>query len=286
MKKTLQSSVGILYLALLTFGLYSCDPPKNHDKPKKNKCEPIEEKSGIHTLKTACQFEEIITKIAPTKKSLFVFDIDNTLLITNDNKFGSDWWYSQTKDDPALKLNTNDTCLFDVLTPLFYSIFDTKPVFNGQAECMDALETASNKVIGCTSRGYTRSVAASTNIELLDNSFDFMQGDTMTISKTVVMKNDVIYTKGGNKGDALLAYLKEHPYDHVYYFDDSKFKVEDVQEAFALANQPVTLYHLEIAPKIPYTDAEKVYMKEKLCNLMLTMNEVKKDIVKCNCQNP
>lgn len=287
MKKTLLSSAGYCASAFLILGLYSCDSTEKIEdeemSPKEVSCESIQEKDGIHTLKTACQFQDVMAEISKSKNALFVFDIDNTLLITNDNKFGSDWWYSQTKKDSTLKLDVGGQCLFDVLTPTFYAMFDTKPVFDGQPESMEPLETVSNKIIGCTSRGYSRSVAASTVLELSENAFDFMRGDSMYISENVVMSNDVIYTKGNNKGDALLTYLESNPYDHVYYFDDSDFKVEDVQEAFKNANKPVSLYHLEIAPKIPYTETEKTYMKEKLCNVIETLKGV--DAQSCDCVN-
>ncbi|GAB5419331.1 MAG: hypothetical protein Crog4KO_27600 [Crocinitomicaceae bacterium] len=287
MKKTLLFSARVSAVALLFLTIYSCETQKNpsedKNEPAKALCEPITEKDGIHTLKTACQFEEVMTEISQSKNSLFVFDIDNTLLITNDNKFGSDWWYSQTKKDSTLKLNVDGACLFDVLTPVFYAMFDTKPVFDGQPKSMESLETGSNKIIACTSRGYSKSVGTSTDLELAENSFDFMRGDTMDISNNVVMRNDIIYTKGNNKGDALLVYLEKHPYDHVFYFDDSDFKVLNVQEAFKKANKKVALYHLEIAPKIPYTEKEKTYMKEKLCNVIETLKGIEAD--NCNCQN-
>lgn len=288
MRQISKSSKKLLYLSLVTFGLYSCNSteknPDPEQTPSEEQVDPIEKNGGVYVLKTGAQFEQVIAEVSQSENALFVFDIDNTLLITNDNKFGSDWWYSQTKENPALKLNVNGGCLFDELTPMFYAMFDTKPVFPAQPESMEALETETNKIIGCTSRGYTPSVATSTILELEENTFDFMRGDSMWISEDVVMSNDVIYTKGNNKGDALLGYLAEHPYTNIYYFDDSFFKVENVQEAFKAANKPVSLYHMEIAPKIPYTAKEMSYMENKLCNLIQTMNEV--DETSCNCTNP
>lgn len=288
MRHISRSSKTLLYVSLVSFGLYSCNTteenPDSEQKSAEEQVDPIEKNGEVYVLKTGAQFEKVISEVSKSEDALFVFDIDNTLLITNDNKFGSDWWYSQTKENSALKLNVDGGCLFDQLTPMFYAMFDTKPVFPEQPKSMEALETESNKVIGCTSRGYAPSVATSTILELQENTFDFMRGDSMWISENVVMSNDVIYTKGNNKGDALLGYLAVHPYTNIYYFDDSFFKVENVRDAFKVANKPVTLYHMEIAPKIPYTAAEMSYMESKLCNVIETMNRV--DQTSCNCQNP
>ena len=283
MKKLATSAQALCFVSLIA--LYSCnsteDSPNRKQNPSEEQVDPIEKTGEVYVLKTSAQFEKVITEVSQTEDALFVFDIDNTLLITNDNKFGSDWWYSQTKDHPDLKLNVDASCLFGVLTPMFYAMFDTKPVFPAQPETMEALEKASNKTIACTSRGYSEIVGSSTELELYENNFEFMKGDTMTIAKDVVMHNDIIYTKGNNKGVALLRYLERHPYKNIYYFDDSFFKVENVQKAFAEANKPVSLYHMEIAPKIPYTDAEMMYMKEKLCIVIESINASGETSCKC-----
>src|SRR5690606_38119102 len=86
----------------------------------------------IQPVPDSTTFLQITQQIASGENALYVFDIDNTLLITNENKFGSDWWYEQTTTDPNLKLNVSASCLFDVLTPLFYASFNTTAVFGGQ----------------------------------------------------------------------------------------------------------------------------------------------------------
>lgn len=286
MKKLLNAFILPVCLFTSAFVINSCCEKGEPDVASG----PIEESTDIETfgqiivLNTAEEFNAVIGDISKKRNALFVFDVDNTLLITNDNKFGSDWWYAQTKENPSLKLNIDNACLFDVLTPLFYANFDTKPVFPNQPEVMDALEKDSNKIIACTSRGYSEVVGSSTVLELHENEFDFMQGDTMTLSNGVLMRNDIIYTKGKNKGVALLEYLDRHPYEYIYYFDDSFFKVENVQKAFADAGKEVGLYHMKIAPKIPYSPEEIKYMKEKLCIVIESVNQVGDS--GCKCDNP
>jgi hypothetical protein len=240
-------------------------------------------KDSIVELTTQLDFIKVIAEVSRDSNSLYVFDIDNTLLITNDNKFGSDWWYAQTKKIPELKLNVNSDCLFGELTPLFYSTLSTTPVFPDQAGVMDLLEEPSNKTIALTSRGYSPVVASATELELIENDFDFLEADSMSLENGVVLLNNVIYTRGKNKGVALLEYLETHPFDNIYYFDDSYFKVENVQNAFAAAGRPVSLYHMKIAPKIPYTEEEINYMKAKLCLLIEDITTMSKE-TKCKCE--
>jgi len=286
MKKILNVFVVSTTIFVVPFFFYSCNNSQSEptpDAPPKEEKLSLEKDGEIFVLNTSQEFEQVIGEISTEENALFVFDIDNTLLITNDNKFGSDWWYAQTKENPALKLNVDNACLFDVLTPMFYSVFDTKPVFPEQPTTLDLLENPANKTIACTSRGYSEIVGSSTVLELSENNFDFMKGDTMTMSNGVVMRNDIIYTKGKNKGIALLDYLQRHPYEHIYYFDDSFFKVENVRDAFAEAGKEVGLYYMKIAPKVPYTEAEVQYMQEKLCLMIETLNQVGDS--GCACDN-
>ncbi len=241
-------------------------------------------KDSIVALNTQLDFIKVIAEVAKDSNALYVFDIDNTLLITNENKFGSDWWYAQTKKNPDLKLNVTSSCLFDELTPLFYSTFSTTPVFPDQAGVMDLLEEPSNKTIALTSRGYSPVVASATELELTENDFDFLDNDSLGLKNDVVMLHGVIYTRGQNKGVALLEYLETHPYANIYYFDDSYYKVENVQNAFAAAKKPVSLYHMKIAPKIPYTEDEVNYMKAKLCVLIEDLQSM--GDTECKCKNP
>ncbi len=240
----------------------------------------------ITTVKTGKQFGEIATKIKKQDSTLYVFDIDNTLLITNQNKFGSDWWYSQSSKDESLRLNVSPTCLYDVLTPLFYATFSTTAVFEKQPTDVNALANTLSKTIALTSRAYTPNIATSTELELGKNGFNFLQKDSVALnpSKDVVMLNSVIYTKGGNKGDVLFAYVKEHPeFNKYYFFDDSIGKVEDVQAAFKGKDYDISLFHYEIAPKILYTEDEISYMKKKLCNLIEDLRQAGN--TDCQCQN-
>lgn len=242
-------------------------------------------KIPIHTIATGKQFDSVVHRIKTEEAALYVFDIDNTLLITNDNWFGSDWWFEQTGKNPGLKLHVTDSCLFNVLTPLFYSIFDTKTVFAGQAAAVNSLKNKTHRTIALTSRGYTPVIATATELELTKNQFQFLEKDSAMMSNNVVLLNGVIYTAGKNKGTALMNYVQNHPqYTKIYYFDDSENKVVDVQQAFSGSGFNISLYHLMIAAKIPFTEKEIEYMKSKLCNLIQSINNVGETTCKCNNQ--
>lgn len=238
----------------------------------------------IHPVNDSSQFMQITKKIAKKKDALYVFDIDNTLLITNENKFGSDWWYSQTTRNEDLRLNVSSTCLFDVLTPLFYASFSTTEVFNGQAQAIASMGIDGSRTIALTSRGYSPVVANATELELANNNFSFLQSDSATLAHDVIMLNGIIYTKGQNKGEILLDYVRNHSFKDIFYFDDSESKVKDVQQSFTGAGIDISIFHMKIAPKVPYTKKEITYMKAKLCNLINDLNQLKQ--TSCNCKNP
>jgi hypothetical protein len=237
----------------------------------------------MYTLHTSTEFSAVASKIANERQALYVFDIDNTLLITNNNQFGSDWWFEQTGKRPELKDGISDSCLFNVLTPLFYSVFNTRPVFQNQPEVLQRLNAPTNRTIALTSRSYSPVIAGSTVMELRKNNFAFMHGSYSTLSNGFIMDNGIIYTSGGNKGTALLDYLSEHPASHVYYFDDSESKVKAVQKAFTEAQKPISIYHVTIAAKVPYTNAEVRYMQQKLRLFIQAVNA--NGSTPCNCKN-
>lgn len=242
-------------------------------------------KIPITAVKTGEQFSKIAAKIKTQDSTLYVFDIDNTLLITNENKFGSDWWYSQSSKDPSLRLNVSDSCLYDVLTPLFYSIYSTTAVFGKQPDDVNSLANTLSKTMALTSRAYTPIIAKATELELQKNNFNFLVQDSATLNakKDIILLNSVIYTKGGNKGKVLLAYAKANKqYNKFYFFDDSIDKVEDVQAAFDGEGFDISLFHYEIAPKILFTEDQKTYMKTKLCDLIENLQELGNSACTCN----
>lgn len=270
------------YFILLILPLYllaACsEDTKNSEEAKQW---VFDQTDSINTVSTGIEFEDIVKIIDKDCDALCVFDIDNTLLITNDNMFGSDWWFSQASKDKALKLNISDPCLYTVLTPMFYSVFDTKPVFKGQSESLKELGAHNNKVIALTSRAFSPLISSSTELELRKNRFDFMGTNRETFSDSSVLFNDIIYTAGKNKGVALLDYLAMNPYSKIYYFDDSMSKVVDVQQAFKNAGKDVSLFHMEIAAKVPYTEKEGSYMQKKLCLVIESLNSMGDTVCKC-----
>lgn len=237
----------------------------------------------ITTLADTNAYQKVLEELQNAKNALFVFDVDNTLLITNNNLFGSDWWYAQTKKNSDLKLNINNACLFDELTPLFYATYGTTSLFQQQANLVNNLGKKNCKTLALTSRGFTPSVGKSTDLELRFNQFNFMDSDTAELAKNVVYQKGVIYTKGQDKGKILLQYVQEHGYNNIYFFDDSYYKVQAVQRAFTTTFYNIKLYHVAAAPTIAYTPQQIEYMQEKLCTLIELLQT--KGESNCACNN-
>jgi hypothetical protein len=224
-----------------------------------------------------------VQQIESNADALYVFDIDNTLLITNDNKFGSDWWYAQTEDHPDLKLQVNSSCLFDILTPLFYAMFNTTELFEFQAQLVEVLGLNNGEIIALTARAYSPSVAASTELQLTKNNYTFLDADSMQLGEDIMLLNSVIYTRGSDKGKVLYNFIEGKNYKSIYFFDDTMKNVVNVKNAFTGKGIDISLYYMDIAPKIPYTKGEMDYMEEKLCNLINTINTLGE--TSCSCNN-
>ena len=235
----------------------------------------------IQNINSSTDFCNVIKQIEGEKDALYVFDIDNTLLVTNDNLFGSDWWYTQTNKKPSLKLNVSNTCLFDVLTPLFYAMFNTESLFSKQPTVIASLGKGKSRTIALTSRAYTPTIATATELELKKNKYNFLEKDSLVLAPDVIMLNSIVYSKGKNKGKILLNYVKERSYRKVYFFDDSKKKVEDVQEYFSGSPFDIGIYRMRVAPKLEYTSGQVNYMQKKLCNLIKEIDLQNKSVCKC-----
>lgn len=234
------------------------------------------------TLFSGLDFYEVVRQIEDQPDALYVFDIDNTLLVSNDNKFGSDWWYAQTEDHPGLKLHVNSSCLFDVLTPMFYAMFSTTELFDFQAQLVEALSANNGEIMALTARGYSPSVATSTELQLTKNNYSFLNTDSMQLSADVVLLNNVIYTKGGDKGKVLYNFIQDQNFKRIYFFDDTMKNVVNVKNAFTDKGIDISLYYMDIAPKIPYTKEEMDFMQEELCNLINTINTLGATSCSCN----
>ena len=165
---------------------------------------------------------------------------------------------------------------------MFYSTFDATELFSEQAELVASLGKGKSKTMAVTSRSYTPNIAASTEFQLKKNGYTFLKEDSATLAPHVILKDNVVYTRGGNKGEILLDYVKKNKYKKIYFFDDSDFKTLDVQKAFSGTKFDISIYHMTIAPKIPYTDKEMKEMEEQLCQLIELINKLGES--PCDCK--
>ena len=115
------------------------------------------------------------------------------------------------------------------------------------------------------------------------NKYDFLQKDSADLAPNVKLLNSVIYTRGQDKGVILLNYVKDKNYKKIYFFDDSKSKVVDVQKAFSGQTFDIELYHMKVAAKIPYTAKQVKEMQTQLRNLIEFINELGSSV--CSCKN-
>lgn len=58
--------------------------------------------------------------------------------------------------------------------------------------------------------------------------------------------------------------------------------VVNVKNAFTDKGIDISLYYMDIAPKIPYTKEEMDFMQEELCNLINTINTLGATSCSCN----
>lgn len=156
----------------------------------------------------------------------YYFDLDNTLIKTNDYNYGSDGWSSLIserikKDISDLKQSAAKSYLYDVLTPLNYSCLEIKAV-KDQYPLVFNKKIASSKIYGLTSRSST--IASITEQNLKDAHY---------------IKFPIIYTSGGDKGEAIYQkYLESvgraKAENLIVYVDDSFEKIESACKTLEL----------------------------------------------------
>ena len=186
----------------------------------------------IHTLEIRHFTADTLLHYNTTRQpTLFLFDLDNTLIVTNHYKYGSDTWSAyiagRLRDSCSHAYHT----LFNVISPVNFATLPHTAVFPGQPTVIFQLDSMHRtKVMGLTSR--SPKIAAITAQNLTDAGYSFQHDTTRDPFKMPEMKNSIIYTEGGNKGEALYRLLTAYPEYRRYfivYIDDTKSKVEKVR---------------------------------------------------------
>ncbi|MCS3531615.1 DUF2608 domain-containing protein [Chryseobacterium sp. JUb7] len=168
------------------------------------------------------------------------FDLDNTLFIVNNRKYGSDDWSSLISDSIKTKINPAYTKIFfdelyDSISVTNYKYLPVSPVC---IQARDLINKISKKehtlVFGLTSRAINIAVETDANLYNAGYRFMYKTKEEIAVPPDVQMANNVIYTKGGNKGLAINSFITANfptstNYD-IYYFDDTYRKLEQAKE--------------------------------------------------------
>lgn len=238
-----------------------------------------------------------ITKEGLQKKDvLVVFDIDNTLL-KSDQDLGGDLWYNWQRSNNITddaKLSTN--CLFDIAVPLLtrrnsYSLVEgdsTKAVFLDLSTKYTAIALTSRSP---ELRIDTERALASNNLIFKDTKF------TSTYYKydsKLSYANGIFMTTGQNKGDMLKQLLGAQllNYKYIFFVDDGEKNIKNMEDAFKDVKRPLlkSFYYTRVED-----DWKKYHKGESFGNT--NSNEMKNEFSKfleiygspdqqsiCNCQ--
>lgn len=188
-------------------------------------------------------FNEFLGNIKPNHK--YYFDLDNTLIVINDYKYGSDGWTDVVskaiKEDEAIsKELKNDMLLylFDGLTPEnFYKLKSTAVKDNYASTLNRFINKPNYFVNGLTSR--------SNNVQRLTENNLKSAGYNENLN--------VYYTTGGNKGNYIYnVYNNEgtNKITEITYVDDTYKKLTDAYETMKILfngqkDVKITLVHLK-----------------------------------------
>lgn len=172
------------------------------------------------------------------KKTLVVFDIDNTLLVSQQ-ELGGDLWYNwQRSDDVLPEHKLNSDCLFNVATFLLSRNNTYQPVEVNTVKVVDSLSHKSKlPIIALTSRSPelrldTERALKANNINLsktlrIDPQYDL--GDSK-----LNYANGLFMTTGADKGKVLIQLLGKHleDYSDIIFVDDTLKNITNMNNAF------------------------------------------------------
>ena len=187
------------------------------------------------------------------QRTLFVFDIDDTLL-TAEQFFGSDYWYEwqKAKDLPN---EQQVKCKFDYIA-LNYEAQTMKPT---QADAPAIFNAVSQPKLFLTSRG--GNYRGATERELHRNGYSFpsaldgsaegriwdWQSADGSRHSTLSYFRGVFMTSGQDKGVMLLHLLDRlqlrDRFDRVVLVDDGKANIDNMRNALAAARVPYYGFH-------------------------------------------
>lgn len=237
------------------------------------------------------QFDSLVTHYQvkyQDKKVLFVFDIDNTIMVTNENGYGSDKWLNNAKryldvQKECNSCNSLHPSFFKINEQLIYDQLQfqvSRDSVKRALECHESCEKlisqqkivngigGNSDVVALTSRGRSNEMRqlTFTSLKALDYQFvtNVSARGTVTINgANFTFSQNIIFTGGKNKGTALSAFMDsvETKYDVVIFFDDDAYKVGDVAAVFTNTKEDIKLHVYQMK------------MEKTMINEFYTVNE-------------
>jgi len=218
----------------------------------------------FNNVKTLSIVEKLIDHEQPaaSKKVLIVFDIDDTLL-ESDQFFGGDAWYNWQRgkalvgtDNKPVTIDEKDkiTCLFSKLGTLYElgTFHVTEDIAVALVDKLQsrfdlmALTSRSPDYRGGTERELKKAGYNFTSAHLLGPSnalaYPFNDGKN---TRGVSYQNGIVMSTGLHKGEVLDDLLKriDKEYSTIYFIDDSRKNVDDMNQKWGGSSTDMTIFH-------------------------------------------
>ncbi len=223
-----------------------------------------------------------LTRDLPTGTTLFVFDIDNTLLKSPAGQFlGSDQWYKWQKtlqDDSPRKVD----CVLQFQGAAYYMAHLDATEQGASASYVESLRRRGFDAMALTAR--SPQFRAATERELSANGFDFSKSlpvrhagfpgtyapnrtDQIPKPRAASYQSGVAMLAGQHKGAALSDLLSRlgaaKKYRNIVFFDDDKKNTDAVHESFESSGVSAVIFlYKAVDTKLDQYDLEKTAVNQ------------------------
>jgi hypothetical protein len=194
-------------------------------------------------------------------RTLFVFDIDDTLL-TSDTFFGSEYWYEWQKDITKNGSHTPVPCRFDIIALNYESGTqkvtqqDAPQIFNSIKSDKLFLTSRSSNYRGATVRELTKAgyLLPAMIGDMHDGAiYDWRSADGKKTA-TVSYHNGLYMVSGQDKSVLLLFLLDKlkERYERIVFIDDEQRNIDAMQQALSKAEIPYYgIHYVKIKKPFP-----------------------------------
>ncbi len=206
--------------------------------------------------------------------TLIIFDIDDTLLEAV-SFVGSGKWYTWQRGRPTFDKNGNPVsindkdkfnCIFGTLGTLF-ELGTTQLTQDDAADIFNSFDEYDRMILTARTYGFR----SATERELKKHNLNLESEHLMAkgtglefalnpklASRKITYKNGIVMSTGNNKGQVLIEILNRvnKSYEHIYFIDDSRKNIDNMEKAWKDSKTKVTLFH--------YTKVDKTVSQEEV----------------------